>query len=184
MLELSNVYTPPISPMTLKIIAEILLAIFTTIALSQVSNHIQLPKWKGWAAILLFLVISLNIIWRFKPEETEVKIVQPYSQQKVSQKIDIEGSYKNFADVDHLWVYIYAPNVHKYYLEEVTDRYNDGRWELKKVIIGTKRNQGISFKMGALVLKDRVHEDLKNGSHSLSDLPLGRKFNEISIERI
>jgi hypothetical protein len=73
--------------------------------------------------------------------------------------------------------------VRKYYLDEVTDKYNDGRWELKRLVIGIKQDKGILFKIGALLVNNQVHEVLINGEHSLSELPLGQKFNEIYIER-
>jgi hypothetical protein len=112
-----------------------------------------------------------------------VTIAQPINGSKVPIKSDFAGTFINLPKNVNLWLYVYGTEEHKYYLREITDRRNDGNWQIKNVIIGGSADIGSTYKVGVLVADVASTKMLRSNSKGLSQLPSQKKYSELSINR-
>ena len=181
--------------MTLKVLAGIIIAVVLGILTNVVSSYIQpVSSRKGLFVSLFVSVVALSIAVTFLPDSNpflpkpEVRIIQPHEGDNILRASDVKGTSKNLPENSHLWIYVFAPldgesGKGKYYLDEALDRFDNGDWFLKKLVVGAEQDKDASFRLGVLLTNDKTHKQLKAMSKGLDEIPEGEKFNEISIYR-
>jgi hypothetical protein len=178
----------------IKVVVGILIAAIFGVITNVVSGYIQpTTNRKKLFISSFFAIIALSIALAFLPDclfcpKPEIQIVQPREGEEISRKSSITGTSKNVPEMNHLWLYVYAPldgesGKGKYYLAEVIDKFNDGKWNIRDHIVGIEQDKGAIFRIGVLLADAKVHKQLKLLSQNLDEIPEGEKFSEISVRR-
>ncbi|MEW6498923.1 MAG: hypothetical protein AB1589_41500 [Cyanobacteriota bacterium] len=120
------------------------------------------------------LVTYPNVLTTPDPtSKPEVQILEPPEGSKVSMKSTFKGTYKNLPEGSSIWIYVYAPKAHKYYLDPIAQAGNkrDGTWTRSGVILGGEADSGEEFIVGVLIADEEATKTLRTKEDDLDELP-------------
>ncbi|WP_088889489.1 hypothetical protein [Leptolyngbya ohadii] len=122
--------------------------------------------------------------------QPEVEIIEPKEDSPIPFRSDFKGTFKNLPENSKMWLSVYAPGAHKFYLVPIEEDRNYKTWEMPDHQVGREEDEGAEFKIGVIVIADeKMNNDWstyaeKDGYFSLDHLPDGiRPLDERVVRR-